>query len=357
MPDQMGGKITYLLRNGNFKKLITTSGSHPFPGVIGTFMGRDALSLALSCLRLKPEDNVLLPAYLCREVLRPFKGKTRVMFYDIRPDLSADPDDIEKIVTKYNVKVMMIINYFGFLQPYRKEIKELCTEHGVILIEDCAHSLLTEGSGESGDISIYSYRKILPVPDGGGLSIRLNRAVPRFDFYPGLYSNVLSMLIIVKSLLDVRIDSLSRAGLADRKKELGKSEPVRGRGGRVLPLSSFTRNGIGNITLPEVVEIRRGDYLYWQEMIRKYDRLEPLFPELLPGVCPLGYPVKIHDRDEVRAQLQKDGIFLKVHWNLPEEIGPEYVNSHAVAKQSITLPLHFELGQRERDGIGKRLAA
>jgi len=351
----MGSEITYLLRDGNFKKLISAAESNPFPGVIGTFMGRDALSLAVSCLELKMDDTVVLPAYLCREVLRPFLGRTRVMFYDIMPDLAVEPAAIRQIVAKNKVKVLMIINYFGFLQPYRKEIKEICTEHGVILIEDCAHSLLTEGSGDVGDISIYSFRKILPVPDGGGLKMNLNGTEQSLDFYPRLYSNVLSMLIIAKSLLDIKVDNLSRAGLADKKKELGRAEPATETCGRVLTLSSFTRNGMGNVSFPEIVGIRRHDFSYWQDVAQRTERMAPVFPELSPGVCPLGYPVKIRDRDAVRVRLQKEGIFPKVHWNLPEEVGPEHVNSHAMAKQSITLPLHFELGQREREVIERLL--
>jgi perosamine synthetase len=353
----MGSELTYLLRDGNFKKLVSAAESNPFPGVIGTFMGRDALSLAVSCRGLKPDDTVLLPAYLCREVLRPFLGKTRVLFYDIRPDLAADPETIRQIVAKNKVKVMMIINYFGFLQPYRKEIREICSESGVILIEDCAHSLLTEGSGDTGDISIFSYRKILPVPDGGGLKIQENGAVPSPEFYPGLYSNVLSMLIIAKSLMDIKMDSLSRAGFADKRKDLGAAEPATEKCSRVLPLSAFTRNGMGNMSFPEIVEKRRTDFTYWQDVARKTEKIVPVFPELPIGVCPLGFPVKVNDRDALRSRLQKEGIFLKVHWNLPEEVGEEHVNSHAMAKQSITFPLHFELGQREREGIGRLLAS
>ena len=353
----MGNEITYLLRDGNFKKLISAAETNPFPEIIGTFMGRDALSLAVSCLELKPEDTVLLPAYLCREVLRPFLGKTRVMFYDIRPDLAADPATIRQIVAKTKVKVMMIINFFGFLQPYRKEIKEICSERGIILIEDCAHSLLTEGSGDVGDISIYSFRKILPVPDGGGLTMNLNGNAPSPEFYPTLYSNVLSILIITKALLDVKVDSLSRAGLADKKTNLSSAGPATDRCGRVLPLSSFTRNGMGNMSFPEIVEQRRTDFTYWQDVTRKTEKIAAVFPELPLGVCPLGYPVKVKDRDALRSRLQKEGIFLKVHWNLPEEVGDEHVNSHAMAKQSITLPLHFELGRREREGIERLLAS
>jgi len=115
---------------------------------------------------LKLDDTVLLPAYLCHEVLRPFLGKTKVRFYGIKPDLAVDPQEINEIAVKNKVRMMIIINYFGFLEPRRKEIRQICSDRGIILMEDCAHSLLTEGSGEIGDISVYSFRKIFPVPDG-----------------------------------------------------------------------------------------------------------------------------------------------------------------------------------------------
>src|SRR2546428_517601 len=101
---------------------------NPFPGVIGTFMGRDAFALAASLLDLGANDTVLLPAYLCREVLKPFLGRTRVEFYDLRSDLTVDPEEIRLKLGQARIKMMMIINYFGFLQPYRKEIKKICVD-------------------------------------------------------------------------------------------------------------------------------------------------------------------------------------------------------------------------------------
>lgn len=353
----MRNEITYLLGNGNFKKMVKGAQSDPFSGVIGTFMGRDALALAVSYLALKPNDTVLLPAYLCREVLRPFLGKTMVIFYDIRPDLTVDPEEIRLKLSGAAIRMMFIINYFGFLQPYREEIKKICKERDVILIEDCAHSLLTEDSGKTGDLSIYSFRKIIPVPDGGGLKMNSGgRAVPAV-FYPKIYSNVLSVLIILKSLLKVRAEMFSRAGQANRTEERAPGATDVQTNRRILPLSSFAYNGIGNTSFADVIGRRRRDYLYWQEMAERTHRFTPVFRDLLPGVCPLGFPVTVNDRDSVKSRLLEKGILLKIHWHLPGEVGSDFVHSHHLSRQTITFPVYPELSGRERQEIERLFAS
>ncbi len=347
--------MTYLLSDGNLKKLIREAKSNPCPGIIGTFMGRDALALAVSFLDLTPNDTVLLPAYLCREVLRPLSGKARVLFYDVKPDLTLDLQEIEQIVAKNRVKMMMIINYFGFLEPRRKQIRQICSDWGIVLMEDCAHSLLTEGSGEIGDICIYSFRKIIPVPDGGGLKINMVGKALTPDFYPRAYSNVLSVLIMIKALLNVQSEKLSRAGYADRQKDPVQDPSEVKKNDRVLPLSSFTFNGLGNTSFAEIIGRRRDDYLYWQEVARSNSQIMPVFANLPPGVCPLGFPVTIKNRDLLRSRLQQDGVFLKVHWNLPEAVGGEYVNSRMLSTQMITFPVYPELGIKEREGIQRAI--
>src|SRR5215813_9809313 len=121
-----------------------------FPDAVGTFMARDALSLALSYLDLGREDAVLLPLYNCQDVLKTFARTNRVIFYDVQDDLSVDPHEVLLKLKTGGVRMMMITNYFGLLQPHRDEIRQICTERDIVLVEDCAHSLLTEGSGDTG---------------------------------------------------------------------------------------------------------------------------------------------------------------------------------------------------------------
>jgi perosamine synthetase len=317
----------------------------------GTFMGRDALSLAARLLRLKSEDLVLLPAFLCREVVKPFVGKARVDFYDVQPDLSVDPQIIETRSADARVRAVVIINYFGFLQPFRAEIREICSRKRIVLIEDCAHSLLSDGSGETGDLVIYSFRKLLPVPDGGALKINrlANSFIPRF--YPRMYSNSLSLLIAAKLLLGVQTDSLSRAGLAARKNRLLRNRVVYGRPRRVLPLSAVSRYRIGRCSFSKIIERKRRDYEFWLEVNARTGQFTPLYPDLPAGVCPIGFPIRFRDRDSLKRCLLGNGIETQVHWHLPEIIGKEFTTSHEISAETLTLPIYPNLSHQRRKRI------
>jgi perosamine synthetase len=345
------------LSGESLKKMLHSTKARPFPEVIGTFMGRDALSLAVSLLDLGAGDKVLLPSYLCREVLKPFLGKTRVEFYDLRPDLTVDPEEIKLKLAKDRVKMMMVINYFGFLQPYRKDIKELCSDRGVILIEDCAHSLLTDGSGETGDLSIYSFRKNLPLPDGGGLKMNIKGKTVIPAFYPRIYSNFLSVLIMLKLLLNVRVEIFSRAWLTSRRKKRGAIATSTKKNGRILPLSYFAYNGMGNISFSKIIENCRSDYQFWQELAERTNLFMPVFSGLPSGVCPLGFPAIVKDPNLLKLRLQKEGIYLQIHWRLPEAVGREFVNSHQLSAQTLTFPVNPKSGRKQLEMIQRLLTS
>jgi dTDP-4-amino-4,6-dideoxygalactose transaminase len=325
-----------------------------FPGVIGTFMGRDALALAICYLNLGPDDTVLLPAYTCKEVLRPFLNTTHIVFYDVEPDLTIHPNELKARMRTGKVKMMLMINYFGFLQPMREEIRQLCREHEVCLVEDCAHSLLTQGSGETGDLSVYSFRKILPLPDGGGLRVNSNGKSPSPQFHPRFYSDLLSTAIVLKSFFNIHSDKFNRSGITAGAKTLfaegsknGASRPQAGK--RLLPLSRMADRGIKSASFPEMIERRRKDYLFWQEVCRGSKAAAPVFPELSSEVCPLGFAMKVKDRDALYQRALEQGIALRIHWRLSSTLAGEYRNSYEMSTQTLTLPVYPELTEKERE--------
>jgi hypothetical protein len=320
-----------------------------FAGVIGTFMGRDALSLAVRYLELSASDTVLLPVYTCQEVLNSFVKNTNVVFYDVQPDFTIDPDEIRAKLNGCRIRMMMITNYFGFLQPFRNEIKKICTERGVCLIEDCAHSLLTRGSGETGDLSIYSFRKILPIPDGGGLKVNGEHNSLALKFHPRLYSNAISVFIMAKSLLHIRTNKLSRAGLISQTAKILPKATAASKHDRILPLSYFAQTGMADLSFPEVARKRRKDFEYWGQTSRNNDSYVPVFKELPSDVCPLGFAVKVKNRGLIESRARDAGINLRVHWRLDPTLAEDCRNSHDLSKQILTLPVYPELGQKARE--------
>jgi hypothetical protein len=328
-----------------------------FPGVIGTFMGRDALSLAVSYLGLKSTDTVLLPVYTCQEVLRSFLDQTNVVFYDVLPDLTIDPDEISAKLVKCHAKMVLITNYFGFLQPYRREIKKICVDRGVPVIEDCAHSLLTSGSGDTGDLSTYSFRKILPLPDGGGLKVdpAAKPCVP--EFYPAAYSNVLSVVAIAKSRLNIHTEMLSRARVAGSAKSMLPSIAAPRESGRTMRLSSFARARMANISFPEIIEKRRNDFKFWQDVVNGTDSLVSVCGDLPPDVCPLGFAVRTANRASIELNARTKGIKLSVHWRLDPGLGPECRTSHELSSEMLTLPVYPDLREEDRGVLADLLTA
>ena len=322
-----------------------------FPGVIGTFMGRDALSLANTWLKLEPSDTVLLPAFTCKDVVKSYATKVKVVFYDIQPDLSIDPDVLRAKIKASRPRMILITDYFGFLQPYRHQIRQLCDDHDVCLIEDCAHSLLTKGAGELGDFAIYSFRKILPVPDGGGLRVNRQSAIRTPEFHSRIYSNALALTAILKSRLNIHTEMLSRARVTSHTAKVVPIAAPAKSDGRILPMSYFGQNGIAHSSLSDAIQRRRRDYQFWQNLCLGNSSLRPLFPELPRDVCPLGFPVAVTKRTALEARARKAGIPLSVHWRLDHGLTPECRNSLELSRQMLTLPVYSQLREKDRETL------
>lgn len=64
-------------------------------------------------------------------------------------------------------KVIFVIHEFGFPHQRLQEFRKIADARGIPLVEDCAYSWGTEGTGTVGDYVIYSLTKIFPVPYGG----------------------------------------------------------------------------------------------------------------------------------------------------------------------------------------------
>ncbi len=330
-----------------------------FPGLVGTFMGRDALSLAINFTGLHEDDTVLAPAFTCKDVLEQLARASRVTFYDVGPGFAIDPDEIRTKLKNRKIGAVLMTDYFGFLQPGREEIKAACSGAGAWLIEDCAHSLLSEGSGETGDLAIYSFRKILPVSDGGG--VRVNRkkglTLPAPNFYPRACSDALSVAARVKSLLNAHSDSFSRARVASRAARLGAHTTSSNVGRRLLPLSRFARSAVSSLSLPEVIQRRRDDFHFWRDICRAATSVVPVFAVLPAGVCPFGFPVKVLARQSLESRARRAGIPLQVHWRLDRDFAPDCRFSHEISAQVITLPLYPAIKRRDRDRLARIVAS
>ena len=133
---------------------------------------RTGLRLIARAIQEYRGGPVLLPAYLCPAMIQPFQAEgLAVEFYPIGADLTVDVATLMGLVQMARPGAVLFVNYFGFLvspmvQAALQEIKKRSW-----LIEDCVQGSLIEQSssvvGHLGDFIVTSFRKYLPVPDGG----------------------------------------------------------------------------------------------------------------------------------------------------------------------------------------------
>jgi hypothetical protein len=135
--------------------------------------GRNALYFALKNAKVNEDDFVLLPSFICRDLLSAINSiGAKPIYYDVDESLSP----LQNLNTMPKCKVVIAVNYFGFPQnliPF----KEYCLKNESILIEDNAHGFLSrdlDGKllGTRADLGIFSFRKTIFIEYGSGLFIK-----------------------------------------------------------------------------------------------------------------------------------------------------------------------------------------
>ena len=134
--------------------------------------GRFALQNGLEALGIQKGDRILLPGFICRDLLSSIVSLGALpIFYKVDEKLLL----AEELFTFKGIKAVIAVNYFGFPQEL-SPFKEFTKKEGIPLIEDNAHGFLSCSEdgvylGTRTDIGIFSIRKTLPIYYGAALLI------------------------------------------------------------------------------------------------------------------------------------------------------------------------------------------
>lgn len=135
--------------------------------------GAVAILLALRHAGIGSGAEVLLPAFHCPSMVAPIRAAgAEAVPYAINEDLSANPASIERLITPRTRALLVahLLGRIGDLAPFRL----LCEAHGIVLIEDCAHTFFgaTDAGpvGSIGHYAVASPRKFFPIAEGGLLT-------------------------------------------------------------------------------------------------------------------------------------------------------------------------------------------
>lgn len=154
------------------KEFETSFSKYVGTNAISSSSGTSALHLALIAIGISKNDEVILPSYTCIAVALPvLYQQAKPILVDINDDCNIAVEAIKGKVSN-ETKAIIVPHMFGHPADMN-EIKELCEERDIYLIEDCAQSIgaLYHGKkvGTIGDISIFSFyaTKMMTTIQGG----------------------------------------------------------------------------------------------------------------------------------------------------------------------------------------------
>ena len=292
--------------------------------------GRNAIYHIFENINLEKDDLVLIPNLICDVVLPPIeKFSNNIAYYSLNSRL--EPDNIYEYK---NVKVIFVVNYFGFPQDISK-LLNYCLENQIILIEDNAHGIFSKDKlnnylGTRADFGIFSYRKTFFLPDGAILfhkSINYIQNVNYQYWNPILITyNIKKILLFLSKISNINILLIFRKKYLRLKNTI----KVKERSDNNLNIDArpikYSINFLSNVNEKKEFNRRRRLYLYFDQYLKNYN-IKPVFDYLPFNTCPYGYPFYVIDETELMRVIHfsnKCG-FECVYWpTLPNNSNLEY---------------------------------
>lgn len=235
------------------------------------------------------------------------------LFYRLTEDLSIDLDHFRERIDEGGIRAVLTVHYFGRVDPAAEEAIAMARERKLPVLEDEAHSWLSDivagRGGRCGEASIASLHKLLPSRSGGLLMLNT-------PTIPGETAQPLT------DIMDPFAYDLHR--IANRRRE------------NAAHLHRLVRQELGGV-------------------------IEPLWP-CWPGEdVPQTFPVRVLglDRNLLYEDLNAAGYgAVTLYHTLVGEITPEeFPISHEISQKILNLPIHQDAGESDLAGMVDWLAA
>lgn len=138
----------------------------------------NAIQIALRLSDVQPGDEVLTTSYACMSTNAPIATSgAKPVWVDVDPRNGLmDPQALERAITPRS-KAVIVYHVAGYPAPIAR-IAEICSTHGLKLIEDCDNALLATVDGQQvgtfGDFAIFSFypNRQVNATEGGALCCR-----------------------------------------------------------------------------------------------------------------------------------------------------------------------------------------
>lgn len=281
--------------------------------------------------------RVLIPAYTCQTVITPFEEcGWQCVYFPIKKDLRIDTRGLVKLVEDKKPSLVVVHPYYG-MDLNEEEMAMLVSikEKGIDIILDLTQCLFSTKKYPFATFIVASYRKWMPIPDGGYLinlsnheSIRQPKS-ENTEFtereQAAMYLRGQYFASGGQRTKDISI-RLSKA--ADHIAE-SNIKPHR--------MSQVAYNLLKEEDFEYNKQSRFVNYTYLFHNIQKSEKVSKVCGELnAVTTAPLYFTIYVKDRSELQKQLAQDAIYAPVIWPVEDDrvlINDEvrYIYEHILA--------------------------
>jgi perosamine synthetase len=336
------------------------------PQVRWFYFARNAVWMAVKVLGLEGKE-VLVPAYHHGvEIEALIDAGAKVKFFRVDEKMRPDLADVERQIGP-ETRGLYLIHYLGFPGP-SAAFRALAAKHNLKFVEDCALALLScdgqQPLGTTGDAGIFCLYKTLPTPHGGALVLGPNQTagLPEPEAPPTIATarHLMTSLLMNVELRAGTPGRLLRSGI----RALGRTATS---AARVENVATGTQHfdrahsglGISPITLrvaegqdaAEIVAARRRNYFMLLGRLRETGAV--LFGNLPAGVCPLFFPLKVHNKEAVARALSARGVETVDFWRTghPACDLDAYPEVKALRQTILEIPIHQDVTPQQADAL------
>jgi hypothetical protein len=266
-----------------------------------------------------------MPAYLCHTVGDAAKkAGVQLHFYPI--DCQLQISDTGWIDNINETDLVLFIDYFGFSSD--RSILKQVKEKGGIVVEDGAHSLLSQYDRSYTDYVLFSPRKLIGIP-AGAILMAMNEDVDFGPLQPAPRDalNAVYQAFLMRTAFDKGNETDNNwFGVYKQAEALQPTGDY--------AIDDFSRSLLDiAFDYETIASKRRRNFLFL------LDRLEDIatYKTLPDDVVPLGFPVLLDNRDTIQKELFKHNIFCPIHWPIDGVIPKNYHSSFDLNKRILTL--------------------
>ena len=309
-------------------------------------------------------STVLVPDYHMGNEVRAIRNAgAQIIWYPVSRDFHIDMQTLRRLCREHEAHVLFVIHYAGWPQPV-DDLRELCLEHDLLLVEDCALALLTEINGRPvgsvGDYGIFCLYKTLPLPDGGMLvqNRQVFEALTRLPLRPSGRLFVAGRLAeLMFERVQTRYERTGRA-LFRMKQHIGawlnrlrlERVPVGDTGFNPahvsLGMASSSRRLLRRLDYERIRSTRRENFLLLREELAEHAAVRTDLP---PGVCPLFFPLLVRDKAHASRVLRERGVIATELWNEGDAsvAGQEGTGACFLRRHVLELPIHQDIADSQ----------